>query len=379
MQEALLLILFMIIIGAAIGGVTNSLAIKMLFRPYRAYYIGKWKVPFTPGLIPKRRGELANQLGNMVVDHLLTADSLQKKLLNDEFQSEVITWAQDGTKPLFRSEESIEEWLSKLQIPLSTAFIHKHLDIWIEGKVLETKERYKEKSFHDVIPSDLQEKIDQQIPVVVQWITDKAEDYFASEEGRTKIKIMIDDFLKNRGTLGNLLGMFLGNQSIVDKVQPELIKFLKHDGTKEILQKLIQKEWTKLKERKVEELFDYISEEKMINTIQNVAKQALDVPELLSKSLSDVIGRYEVYVTEVLLPSWIHKGTVLLSKQIENIMKKLHLKEIVRDQVESFSIDRVEKMVLDISRREFKMITYLGALLGGIIGLVQGAVILFMG
>ena len=43
MLDAFILVLFMVIVGALIGGVTNSLAIKMLFRPYRAYYIGNSK------------------------------------------------------------------------------------------------------------------------------------------------------------------------------------------------------------------------------------------------------------------------------------------------------------------------------------------------
>ncbi|RSL34658.1 DUF445 family protein [Salibacterium salarium] len=75
----------MIIIGAVIGGVTNSLAIKMLFRPYRPVYVGKWRLPFTPGLIPKRRGEMAEQMGKMVVTHLLTPERIREKLDNPYF------------------------------------------------------------------------------------------------------------------------------------------------------------------------------------------------------------------------------------------------------------------------------------------------------
>ncbi|SIC32620.1 Protein of uncharacterised function (DUF445) [Mycobacteroides abscessus subsp. abscessus] len=41
-------------------------------------------------------------------------------------------------------------------------------------------------------------------------------------------------------------------------------------------------------------------------------------------------------------------------------------------------MERLEEMVLSISRRELKMITYLGALLGGIIGLLQGFLVLFI-
>ena len=43
------------LVGGVIGYITNNLAIKMLFRPRKAIYIGKWHIPFTPGLIPKQK------------------------------------------------------------------------------------------------------------------------------------------------------------------------------------------------------------------------------------------------------------------------------------------------------------------------------------
>ena len=43
------------VIGLIIGYVTNNIAIKMLFRPLKPVYIGKRRVPFTPGLIPKEK------------------------------------------------------------------------------------------------------------------------------------------------------------------------------------------------------------------------------------------------------------------------------------------------------------------------------------
>lgn len=51
-MQAILVVLFMIVIGAVIGGVTNMIAVKMLFHPFKAYYIFGKRVPFTPGLIP---------------------------------------------------------------------------------------------------------------------------------------------------------------------------------------------------------------------------------------------------------------------------------------------------------------------------------------
>ncbi|UTW70063.1 DUF445 family protein [Anaerobacillus sp. HL2] len=63
-------LIVMIVVGALIGGITNSIAIKMLFRPYKALYIGKFRVTLYTRVNSKTEGELAEQLGKLVVNHL---------------------------------------------------------------------------------------------------------------------------------------------------------------------------------------------------------------------------------------------------------------------------------------------------------------------
>ncbi|XXM74005.1 DUF445 domain-containing protein [Lysinibacillus sphaericus] len=371
MLDAFILIVFMVVIGALIGGVTNSLAIKMLFRPYKAYYIGRFKVPFTPGLIPKRRGELAEQLGNMVVDHLITPESLQKKIMNDDFQRDVTEWLKEEADPVFRSDKTVNEWLEILHIPVSSDILNRRLKEWVEDKVTRSKLEYGSKRVEEALPEKWQEKIEDAIPKLVDMIAGRAESYFTSPEGKAKVKVMIDDFLKERGRLGNMLGMFLGNTSIADKVQPEIVKFIKHEGTQEILHNLLRKEWGKLKLMQIDEVFDKLPEEDIMSQLHTSLIRIADIDGHLSKPLSYWLAPHQGTFTAALLPKWVEKGTALLSAKIPNLMTKLHLQKIVQEQVESFSVARLEDLVLGISRREFKMITYLGALLGGVIGLIQ--------
>ncbi|MCA1056493.1 DUF445 family protein [Rossellomorea aquimaris] len=371
MLDAFILIAFMIVIGALIGGVTNSLAIKMLFRPYKAYYIGRFKVPFTPGLIPKRREELAEQLGNMVVDHLITPESLQKKVLNEDFQRDVSQWLAEESAPVFNSDKSVEEWLDMLNIPVSSQTLNQLLRDWLEETVTGAATSYRSKRIEEAIPGLWQDKIEERIPKMVDLIADRAETYFTSPEGKAKVKVMIDDFLKERGMLGNMLGIFLGNTSVADKVQPEIVKFIKHEGTQEILLNLLRKEWAKFKLMKVGDIMDKLPEDLIISNLVDTVIKMVDVDGHLSKPLSHWLAPHQQIFTEKLLPEWVQKGTDLLAVKIPSLMAKLHLQKIVQEQVESFSVARLEELVLGISRREFKMITYLGALLGGVIGLIQ--------
>ena len=71
-----------IVLGAIIGYFTNYLAIKMLFRPKRAWYLGKHRVPFTPGIIPKNKDRLARAVGQAVGEKLLTRSDIKEQLLH---------------------------------------------------------------------------------------------------------------------------------------------------------------------------------------------------------------------------------------------------------------------------------------------------------
>ena len=71
------------LIGAVIGYFTNWMAVKMLFRPRKALYIGKLHIPFTPGVIPRRQGALAKALGRMVSESLVRKEDLKESLCSD--------------------------------------------------------------------------------------------------------------------------------------------------------------------------------------------------------------------------------------------------------------------------------------------------------
>ena len=78
------------IIGAIIGYGTNWIAIKMLFRPLKPIKIGRFTLPFTPGIIPRRQEKLAVAIGQMVGNHLFTTQDIQDMLLCEEIENELV-------------------------------------------------------------------------------------------------------------------------------------------------------------------------------------------------------------------------------------------------------------------------------------------------
>lgn len=76
-------------IGALIGYFTNYIAVKMLFKPHHPIRIGSWRLPFTPGLIPKRKDELAGAIGGAIGDVLLTKSDLAKAVPSETVKSAI--------------------------------------------------------------------------------------------------------------------------------------------------------------------------------------------------------------------------------------------------------------------------------------------------
>ena len=99
-------IILPILLCSLIGYCTNYIAIKMLFHPYKAVYIGKYRLPFTPGIIPKNQSRMAHTVGNAVSNELLTREAVMENLgaTVEKYLSRIVNG-------VFESETSIAELL----------------------------------------------------------------------------------------------------------------------------------------------------------------------------------------------------------------------------------------------------------------------------
>lgn len=367
------------LIGAAIGGVTNHLAIKMLFRPLKPIYIWGKQLPFTPGLIPKRREDLAIQLGRTVVDHLLTAEGIRNKFKEPAFLKDLEKWAEAEVCKIFESQKTLLGWLEDFGVSEAEDKLEKKLMTFIESRYEELLGQVRSKTLAETLPQELLAKIEAKIPEFSAYILNKGVDYFESDEGRARLSTMIQDFLDNLGSLGNMVQMFISNDSIVNSVQPELIKFLSHKGTQNMLTQLLDKEWDKVKHWQVGMVEEKVGRDQLLHFLQTQINEQIPYKKWLHSSIEELTGSYKAIILEKWIPKAVEMVADFVDNRIEEMMRKFHLAEIVRKQVEGFPVERLEVIVLSISKREFKMITYLGAFLGGLIGIVQGLIVYFVG
>ncbi|QGI42617.1 DUF445 domain-containing protein [Bacillus licheniformis] len=367
----------MIAVGALIGAVTNHFAIKMLFRPYKAIYIFGKRVPFTPGLIPKRRDELARQMGQMVTGHLLTTEGLKKRLASDAVKSQAVQVGERLLARLSQSTATVEEALESIGISNPAQKADRAVSRLADEKLSAFLEAYENEPLKKPFPLEAQEKLKEKIPMVSSYILSRAVSYFESDEGKERLGHMIDDFLKERGMLGSMVQMFLGNSSLVDRVQPEIVKFLKNGETAGLLQDLLENEWDKLKEYTFKEADDKWNLKPLIFDLKEKLLKRFSLQPFFEKTIGSSISSFEQDIA-LRLPQMADRLLEEAGHRLDQALKQLELEQIVKEQVDNFPVERLEEMVLSISKREFKMITYLGGLLGGIIGAVQAIFVILI-
>ena len=160
-------IIMPVVIGAVIGYFTNYLAIKMLFRPYNEHHIGKHRIPFTPGIIPRNRSKMAAAVGRAVSSRLLSPDDIAGTLTSSGAKAEITSAITDA---VFNSDISIagitgedEPEKTDLALELSDGLAEK-----LRQKLLET-------DLQPVIDGALSEitKEYRRNPMIAMFLTDK--------------------------------------------------------------------------------------------------------------------------------------------------------------------------------------------------------------
>lgn len=203
------------VIGAIIGYATNWIAVKMLFRPHKEVRVMGWKLPFTPGVIPKGQGRLARAVGRAVEEQLLTREVLEEELLSEEkmqkMKEMISDWVetQKASEKTVKkvaedliSEDSVEDFIDSTEEKMTDMIFERIQEMdpghMIAEKVLEAaKEKLAESMFGMMIGGSMLEPIAKQVE-------DKINEY-VTEYGRPYVEqVVMQESLKlQEATVGS--------------------------------------------------------------------------------------------------------------------------------------------------------------------------------
>ncbi|RYM02180.1 DUF445 family protein [Sporolactobacillus sp. THM7-7] len=368
-----------IIVGAAVGGLTNLLAIKMLFHPYKAIYIKKWRLPFTPGLIPKRREDLAEALGKLVVRHLISADRLQHKLDDPAFSEQATARIQAAFRRRIDNGITAGELIRRLgcsgqPADMVNSAIKHRISVLLHDFFSENDDRVLEQ----VLPEALLKKAEERLPDVAGLIVEEAASWMESPSGIRKVARGIDFFMEGGGLWKELLLKFIGRQNILKQVYPAVILAVRTPAFKESVQEWLDEKWRELLGRPLKTVLRRLGTDE-----EQVSKQAAEwlSPLLRSEKWLNVPLKYlppniQGQILGQLLPQAVSAGLSWMGKNAADVLKRLDLETMVTEQVQSFSLSELEQIIFSITKRELRLITNLGFLLGGLIGLFQAMFLL---
>ena len=477
-------IIIPIIVGSIIGYITNWLAIKMLFRPYRKKKIFGISIPFTPGLIPKELDRIAKSVGDAVGEHLLSPAVITGALSSEVVNDRVKLWIKDEYLSLKDKADSIcellkvedmdnfnqiidllsqsitrflldeietikfkemitnyielniydeykdtfvttiktkgNEYLNKLLNSDDTrSFIDKILLNKIEE--LNADDRY----LSDIISKDTLNTINDILEKNKYVIGESIRDAFKDPNINKRFTKSISEFVDQN--ISRVITMFISPDQITEKVLHVVEKYINDPNTNDDYIMLITNAINKLMGSRissiVNNLLPLINEEQISNlscTIQRsisdqmiseliltIEKKFVESEEEIKRyilnnlssnldslfisesfregisvfirgSLYSIINKPISSLLEKVDEDTISKTIALLKSifdtfaknELPKVIEFFNVSSIVEKQINSFEVEYTEKLILDIANKELKAITWLGALLGAIMGIL---------
>ena len=296
------------VIGGVIGYITNDIAIKMLFHPRKAVYIGKWKLPFTPGLIPKEKDRIAKSLGNVISEQLLNNETMTNALASEEMLQKLRGGIESFIEKNKSNTSTVEAVLSKL-VP----------DELLQSAMEGLKNSAVNLIYNKVSSVDISEKVSIN---VLEKLKEKLSmsklGFFAAMINddmmvgiAQNISEMLNQYIKENGE--SLIEEFLGTE--LDKIKSEPINeiIVKYEEKLPKLIDFIVEEYRSLIERNltgilkgidlakiVEEKISQFSMEQFEELIFSIMKKELKAIVYFGAVLGFVLGWIQVLINAVL-------------------------------------------------------------------------------
>lgn len=485
------------LVGAIIGYITNWIAIKMLFRPLSPWRILGFKVPFTPGVIPKEKDRLARSIGEAVSLHLLDSEYLSRQLLQPRTEERVRSFIrnklqENGDKTVAAVCENLgldeagrEKLLGNIKQLVAAGLQDDRLQGFLAGQlaagltpylqlrplellggagsisrrvkqILEQKEsrrqlltylQEKEEelsrctlTIREVLPDSLVEGMKKTAGRQVPRIVGVMESYLDSPQTKQLLVKRVEQFFDQgpvRRFMANVLGILGGNaRQIADKIVNETASFLTAPENSELLAQKTQQVLEGFLDRRVCDVVSTLKKEVEQETGMDLATWTVEkiyaagLTEKIAAGVESALDQSGKSTGQILklggkeeLERWCREAIArvvaapdfarfsgenidlaakrlfaapvasvcppageravkleetglrfyrrLVGEYLPGILDFLDFGDLVRQRVKELNVQEVEELVLGIMRRELVAITWLGAVLGGVIGITM--------
>lgn len=367
------------LIGAVIGYITNWLAIKMLFRPYNEVKILGVKMPFTPGLIPKEQKRIAKSVGETIGTHLLSTDTLVDALANDSVKDSVKKWSKKKIEQICNSEATVEEILSKIDPNLneSIKIKLKHISKEKLQEILSKKIKAEingTKTIKDIANDNIKISIKNYIVDEKANIAFSISNLLKEPSLSEKIKDMIREGVSSN--VNPLMAMFINPDAIYEKVVTVVDSNLMKESTQMDITIFLSSLVDRLDYVELRSLLKGVTEEDVNSLIEKLASGLDNEIDIIWNNISEIkvkaiLGNKKESIEVFGVSFIVAIFENFINNEAGKVIELLNIEKIVEDQINSFPVDFAEEIIVGIANKELQAITWLGALLGGLIGILS--------
>lgn len=312
------------LLGGVIGYITNDIAIRMLFRPHKAKYVFGIHIPFTPGIIPKEKGRIAEAVGGVISENLMNKEVLEKYLLSEDMVGKVRSAVDEFIATQQRNNETVSQflghYLSKEEIDTISQNINQSI----------TKQTYEK-----LADSSVGEKVAR---IAIDHVAQKL-----TIDGAQELLSGIGGALGGLG--GMAAGLFGGN--IVAKFLGMLREPAEHFLGKNIN--------TMLRDNGEEIVSNMIGGKVDVFLNKPVCKMLEGHEEQLAQAVNTIESIYRSIITD----------------HLPKILQSIDISKIVRERINEMDVNETEKLIFQVMDKELKAIVWLGALLGLVMGSIN--------
>lgn len=312
------------LIGGVIGYITNDIAIRMLFRPHTAKYLFGMKIPFTPGIIPKEKGRIAEAIGGAISQNLMNQEVLQRYLLSDDMTLKVRASVEEFIKTQKSNQESVGEflkhYLSEEELQVIVTSINANLTSQVHTKLSDSEVG---KNVAHIVVENVVDKMKAMDPTEI---------LSGLAGGLGGIKAAAATMFG-----GSIWGKFFSLlREPAENILANNINGMLQKNGAEIVSNMIGNEAQTFMNTPVAKLLEGKDEQikQIVNTVESVYR-------------------------------------TIISEHLPRILESVDIAKIVRERINEMDVNETEKLIFQIMDKELKAIVWLGALLGMVMGCVN--------
>jgi uncharacterized membrane protein YheB (UPF0754 family) len=378
----------------------------MLFRPYHPIYIGKRRLPFTPGLIPANQERLAKRVSDTIMGSLLTPEELQnlaRKLLQTERVQSGILWLLRLAIDQVQADK--EQKTAKILAGILRDLLGESLPRLL--KVLARREDFLEPQINQIFDQILLDfqLTEQQSGQLADWILQVV-------LPPDSIRLALIDFLTDRniqvidegfrektsGTYWVVANLF-GLRNTLTRLRTFCLDEKDESNARiaELVQSLV------LRERIKRWLHNLSLQNLPVSTVRQLRKTMREsirsyIQNRGSEFLQGLSGSINWEATAVVILNRLRSSAVIysslevvshelalvleryLERDLENIVAQLipilNIDQVIIQRVKATSPADLEAAIEGIVKSELQAIVNLGGILGFVVGLIQTALLL---